>query len=95
MDTLGNMMNKVRIETSFAIPSNLDPGPVFEALADSLFASDLANSNLQDADVFAKAHDFNLAIVGIGETIDSAVTVATNAIRAAIEASGVQALAYA
>ena len=88
-------MNKVRIETSFAIDSSLDHEAVFEALSDSLFASDLENSNLQDADVFSRAHDFTLAIVGIGETIDSAVTVATNAIRAAIEASGVQALAYA
>ena len=88
-------MNKVRIETSFAIDSTLDPESVFEALSGSLFASDEANSNLQDADVFAKAHACTLAIVGIGETIDSAVTVATNAIRAAIEASGVQALAYA
>jgi hypothetical protein len=88
-------MNKVRIETSFQIDSRLDADEVFHALAGSLFDADSSSSSLQDADVFAKSHQFTLAIVGIGETIDSAVTAATDAIRAAIEASGVKALTLA
>jgi hypothetical protein len=91
----GKNMNKVRIETSFEIDSRLDADEVFKALADSLFDADSSSSNLQDADVFAKSHEFTLAIVGIGETIDSAVLAATDAIRTAIEASGVKALTFA
>jgi hypothetical protein len=89
------MVNKVRIETSFQIGSHLNADEVFKALADSLFDADSSSSKLQDADVFAKSHEFTLAIVGLGNTFDAAVTVATGAIRAAIEASGVKALTHA
>jgi hypothetical protein len=91
----GKNMNKVRIETSFKIDSRLDADEVFEALSGSLFDADTSSSSLQDADVFANSHYFTLAIVGVGDTIDSAVMSATDAIRAAIEASGVKALSLA
>ena len=83
-------MAAIQMRTTFRFVSDLNPEDIFDSVAEALFTQEAASETLFDADVTSSLSEntISLSIVGIGETIETASTNASSAIRSAIHTSG-------
>lgn len=83
-------MPAIQMRLTFEFTSDSDPEVIYDEVSEALFDLETVSDTLHDADVSASLarHTISLSIVGTGDSIESASSNASSAIRAAIHTSG-------